>query len=277
MKNFVIIAILALFCSSCEETQPLIYDGEQTLVYFDSNASTLEVNINDVGSVDILIGASAISSVDRTINIYLDEEATNTNLQNFNLPSTVTIPANEYFATLTVTGVDFDLETSTELIVIGFEGEFEGGVLSDEQHTISIKQVCPLGAPFIGEYLLEQLTAINPDDGVQVFEDQILDVVSEGGNARSFSAVYLEGLGIGQPPSKVVFNLICNDVIVNPGIGTGLLCTQGQPVITLGPGTTPATYDSEDDSVFVINMTEYVTDGGCGAAPYQVTFRLTKQ
>jgi hypothetical protein len=64
---------------------------------------------------------------------------------------------------------------------------------------------------------------------------------------------------------------------VNSGIGTSLLCVQGSPVITLGPALIPSVYDDQDDSVVELTLTEYETDGGCNASPYQVTFRLTKQ
>lgn len=277
MKILLRIMVICLLIVSCEETQPVIYDGAQTFVGFHSKVSNLEVTIDDTGSVDIQIDASTLSSQDRTFNVVLNDAKTTSDSQNFQLPSSVTIPANEYFGFLTVNGVDFNLETTIELIVISLEGTSGTTVVSKSEHEIRIKQVCPVSAPFLGNYQLTQLTDVNPDDGVDVFDPQVITLASEGGNARSFSAVYLEGAGIGQPPSKVIFNLSCNNVIVNPGIGTGLLCVQGEPQITLGPGTVPANYDPEDDSYFELTLTEYVTDGGCGASPYQVTFSLTKQ
>lgn len=281
-KLFLITIILGNFVSCDETVDPLIYNGveteNRTFISFERSVYNLPVPINDTGSIQIILNASTMSPSERTFSLQLDTEKTTAESATFSLPSTVTIPANEYQGTITIMGMDNDLvEPTPERIVFNLTGLSDTQDTDFTEVTVNIFEVCPLAAPFTGTYFLEQITAINPDDGVNVFEDQILEVVSEGDNTRSFSAVYLEGLGIGQPPSIVVFNLVCNDVIVNPGIGTGLLCVQGSPVITLGPGTTPATYDPEDDSVFEINMTEYVTDGGCGAAPYQVTFRLTKQ
>ncbi len=268
--------VICLLVVSCEDTQPVIYDGQQTLISFGKTSSTLAVTIDDTGTVDIQVVASTLSTEARTFNVKLNAAKTNTDLQNFTLPATVTIPANEYFGVLTVTGMDFDLETTTELIVISLEGSSGSTVVTSIEHTISIKQVCPIIAPFAGAYAMTQLTAINPDDGVPVFSDQIVTIVVVEATTRKFVATYLEGLGIGQPASTVPFTLLCNDVIVGPAIATGLSCG-GTPAITLGPATVPSNYDASDDSVFELTLTEYVTDGGCGANPYQVTFRFTKQ
>ena len=268
--------VICLLIVSCEDTQSVIYDGEQTLISFGSVTSTLAVTIDDTGSVDIQVVASTLSPQDRTFNVTLNTTKTNTDLQNFSLPSTVTIPANEYFGILTVTGIDFDLETATELIVIGLEGSGGTTAVTKVEHTISIKQVCPIIADFSGAYFMTQITDINPDDGVPVFSDQVVTIIVVEATTRKFSAVYLEDLGIGQPASTIPFTLLCNDVVVGSNIGTGLACG-GTPPITLGPATVPSNYDASDDSVFELTLTEYVTDGGCGANPYQVTFRFTKQ
>lgn len=281
MKNFIKFLAISILLTSCGDFEPVIFDPNtgQTLVFFSKATSALEVTIDETGSVDVQIGVNTLSSSDRTVTVAVNTDPTLTTAdpENYSVPTTVVIPANEYFGQLTITGVDNSVETTAEIITINIVSIEGDGQISNANHTVSIFQVCPVIAPFTGEYFMEQLTPINPDDGVQCFEDQILTITSTGTTNRQFRAVYLEALGIGQPASTVPFGLICNEVIVAPGIGTGLVCVQGDPAITLGPGIVPATYDSEDDTVFELTLTEYVTDGGCGAAPYQTTFRFTKQ
>lgn len=278
MKIFLKLILICLLIVSCQDTQSVLYDGSQTLIAFNKGTSVLAVTIDATGTDEIVIDASTLSSQDRTFNVVLNTEKTTTDAQNFTLPSTFTIPANEYSGILTVTGLDFNLETATQLIVISLEGTNGTTIVSNVEHVISIKQVCPVTAPFAGEYAITQLTPDNVQggDGGPVFLDQILTLKSTGPTTREFSAVYLEHLGIGQPATKVPFTLLCNDVVVAGGIGTGLACG-GTPGITLGPATVPSTYNADDDSVFELTLTEYVTDGACGADPYQVTFRFTKQ
>jgi hypothetical protein len=274
MKNFIKIFIISVLLTSCGDFEPVIYEGKQTLAFFDEATSTLEVLIDETGSVDIQIGATTLSTTERTINVSVVEETTTTEASNYNVPTTVTIPANEYFATLTVSGMDTSLETATETITIQVDS-VDGGVGSPSAHSISIYQICPVEAAFEGDYAITQLTAINPDDGIPMFEDQIVEITNAGGLTRSFLANYLGGLNIGQPDSEVVFTLICNEVIVGADIDTSLGCGDG--AITLGPATTPSAFDPLDDTTFELTLTEYVTDGGCGANPYQTTFLFTKQ
>ena len=278
MKNLIKFLAISLLFTACGDFEPVVFDPNtgQTLVFFSKTTDALEVTIDDTGSVDVQIGVNTLSSQDRTVNVTVNSDLTTANSENYSVPATVVIPANEYFGQLTVTGVDVSVETTAEIITINLVSIEGGGQISKANHTISIFQVCPINAPFSGQYLLEQLTAINPDDGVACFSDQVLTIEVTGSTNRRFKAVYLEDLGIGQPPATVPFGLVCNQVIVAPGIGTSLSCG-GTPAITLGPANVPASYDSDDDSMFELTLTEYVTDGGCGAAPYQTTFRLTKQ
>jgi hypothetical protein len=280
MKNILKFLAISVLLSSCGDFEPVIFDPDtgQTLVFFSSTTSALQVVVEDTGSVDVKIGVNTLSSMDRTVTIAVNPSPTLTTAaaENYTVPTTVVIPAGEYFGVLTITGVDNSVETTPEIITINIVSIEGGGQVSSTNHTISIFQICPITAAFTGNYFLQQLTAINPDDGVKMFNDQVVNIISTGATTRSFKAKYLEALGIGQPDSTIPFGLVCNEVIVAPGIGTGLSCG-GTPAITLGPANVPANYDADDDSVFELTLTEYVTDGGCGAAPYQTTFRLTKQ
>ena len=108
--------------------------------------------------------------------------------------------------------------------------------------------------------------------------NQVVDIdVNGGSRERRLSAVWIEGLGIGQGPATVPFDLSCNEVLITSNsIGTSLTCGAG--TITLGVPAQNGVYDTSDDSVFTLWIAEYVNDGGCGVAqPLQTEFQFTKQ
>lgn len=138
---------------------------------------------------------------------------------------------------------------------------------------------CPLPpSAFVGEYNLEQITPIHPQNGVPSFNDQIVNLsIGSTTNSRVFSAVWSENLGVGQDPMEVSFLLDCNigDVVVDPDLITNLSCGAG--TITLGPASTTGSFINNDDSTFTLILAEYVDDGGCGVSPPLVTeFTLTR-
>lgn len=263
--------------TSCDENI-VIYDPDtgQTLAFFTNGSSNMAILIDQSGTLDIELGVSTLASSDRTVAVLIDGSST-ADAQNYTIPSSVTIPANEFFGVLTVTAIDNTIETSAETIVINIDNVDGSEVAGNASHTISLFQVCELiPGTFVGDYFIEQLTPINPCDEVKLFEDQVVALASTGETSRSFSAVYLAGINPGFPDLKIDFSLVCNEIIVGVS-DSGLACAAG-PTINVGPATTPANYDAADDSVFEVTITEYFTeDGGCGCDPYQTTFRFTKQ
>lgn len=274
------LALLALVVVSCDKDGEVFdVNGGQTAYMFTAPEYDLGVGPDDVATINVEVGVTTRSNQDRTVQIYVDPSSTAPANQ-YTLSSTsVVIPAGEFVGNVAITG-NFDNipEGTISTIVLKIDDATET-VVDKNQTVVSVFRSCPIEpGKFLGAYRIEQLTPINPADEVLVFENQIVTLAAVSGNtfARSFSAKYLEALGIGQPNMTVRFQLLCGEVIVNPNLGTGLSCG-GTPGITLGPGLVPSSYDADDDSVFELTLTEYVTDGGCNAAPYQVTFRLTKQ
>ncbi|MDT8346918.1 MAG: hypothetical protein RQ756_03870, partial [Flavobacteriaceae bacterium] len=101
MKKIALIFLITVGLISCDETDPVIFDGSQTLVFFPNQSANLDVTIDDVGSVDIPINVTSLADVDRTVTVEVDMENTTADPQNFSFASnTVTIPANEFTGTL---------------------------------------------------------------------------------------------------------------------------------------------------------------------------------
>lgn len=273
--------VLTLVFQSCEETQSPIYDGSQTLAYFATTSSTIEVALNTPSStVSVPVNASTISTSDRTVSVSIVDASTSASSTQYSFNSQVTIPANSYFGMLEVTGLNDNLTTNGVNLTLALEDGIDaGGVASPETHSITIVLICPIPETFgTGDYLMEQITAINPDDGVQMFENQIVTITATGGTTRSFAAVYLEALNIGNGPTTVPFTFLCGEVIPDRNIASNLLCVQGQPPIDFGPPAVLSIFNDSDDSVFEMTITEYFEQtGGCSVTPYDTTFRFTKQ
>ena len=280
MKKIFLILIIAVGVISCDKTEAPLYAGSQTLVYFPNNVANLDVVIDDVGTANIQINASSLSDQDRTVTLEVVEgDATTVDFDNIEIPSlNVTIPAGEYFGNFVVNGIDNSVETTPELLTVRIVDAGEA-TISPAPVEIRVRQICPIPeGSFTGPYLLEQVTPIHPANGVPSFETQVVDVTVNGGSTeRAFSAVWIEGLGIGQAASTIPMDLSCNNVLVtSDDIGTSLTCGDGP--ITLGSAPQTGNYDATDDSSFSLIISEYLLDGGCGVSPALVTeFNLTKQ
>ena len=277
MKKIITIIVASVLLSSCGDFEPVLFDPltGQSLAFFPSASADLEVLINESATISVSVGVNTLSSADRTVTITVDEENTTATSGMYTFDATVTIPANEFFGSFSVTGIDDGLTTSPVLLTLKLDS-IADGVVSAGPFSISMFEFCPIAdGDFEGDYLLEQIGV--GAFGAPIFQTAIVNIESTGLTARAFSALYLGDLGIGQPPSDISFSLVCNETFVGEGITTGLSC--GGDGITVGPGTTPGVYDGADDSVFTLTMTDFVTGGpSCGVAdPYEVTFTLTKQ
>lgn len=260
MKNILKLFMVSLVLSSCGDFEPVVYDGE-TLAFFNNSTSTLEVLVNGTGSVDLLVGASSLSDVPRTATVSVDLSSSTADAQDYNVPATVTIPANEYFGTLTVTGVDNTLETTPETIRLRIDS-VDGGVGSPGVHTISIYQICPVEAPFTGTYSLTTLAnGIFNTPTFSTASNVTLAVGTAGALSRSFSVAPYPAFG-SFAPRTFTFNLTCNEVVVPSGQITNVGCGSST---TIGPSASVGTYDPFDDTEFEMHFADDEGGASCGA------------
>ncbi len=269
MKNIIKIFILSLIITSCGEFEEVIYDNVNGQPYasFNESSSSLAVTVDDTGSVDIKISVSTISVTPRTINVSLIASSTTADAANYSFNPVVTIPANEYFAILTVTGTDVTVDTAPENIALKLDS-VDGGVVSTSIHNVSIFQVCPINAPFTGMYLITQTSALI--DGATLGDGTIVELTAPSETQRSFDTpnypLYCAA------PSAFVFNMVCNELIV-PVQNNSCPCTSGTD--WFGPAATPENYDPNDDTSFSLTFADDQL-GDCGAVAY-TTYLFTKQ
>lgn len=280
MKNIIYLLIATVIFASCEKTESPVFTGNKTLVYFAQNSVALDVVIDDSGTVEVPVNITTLQDQDVNVDIELVEDETTAAEENYSFENSATIPAGEFFGSFTVDGVDQSVETEPELITFRITGA-NGFPFEETLVEVSIKQICPLddGVDFLGDYSLEQQTPIHGANGVLSFENQTVTLVNDGeteaSTRRAFEAVYLGGLGIGQPAAFVSFDLSCNNVVMDSGIDTQLTCGDG--AITIGKASNTGSYDESDDSSFTLILAEYVEDGGCGVSPpLETEFLLTK-
>jgi len=266
-----------LVFQSCEETQSPIYDGSQTLAYFDGTSANLEVEINSTGVITIPVNVSTLSSSDRAVNVSVNPTGTTATTGQYSFSGAVTIPANSYFGSFELTGIDDGLDTTGTTLVLQIDG-VDGGVGSPRGYTVSIKEICPIAATvFVGDYTIEFITpgvfglgALGDDGSTVTLE------VGSSSTARTFDSFYL---GDSRFPRTFGFELSCNKIIFS-GIDTEVTCTQGDGInLVLGPpsaGNEGVYTSGTDDASFTINLTDNV-DSDCGGAPSQSSYRFVKQ
>jgi len=278
-KLFKILLFSFLFTIfSCGENETKVYKGNYndfTFLSIDA-AYKLEVVKDGTGTLIIPFGASAVSPNDRTYSIELvvpeDQDAVVADPNSYDLPSSVTIPANQFIGNIVITGnddlnlVDSDPKSFTFRILGLNDKEF----MDYSEITVEVVEVCPLaeGIKYTGDYMLE--TVIPGAFGAS-FQSGIvtLEYVSEF--TRRFSGTYLPEQG-GFAGREFNFSLMCGFVIANP-VNTFVGC--GEPRIFLGPADNPSQYNPNDDSELIITFKEDY--GACGDPVTECVFKLTKQ
>jgi len=282
-KLFKILSFLLLFviAFSCSENETKVYNGDysrSTFLSTNGTVYTLQIVKDDTGTLTIPFGASTLSPNDRTYSIELvepeDPDTVVADPQTYNLPSSVTIPANEYIGDIVITGQDLGLvDTNAKPFTFRIVGLNETEFMDDVEVTVDVVEVCPLkeGVKYEGIYMLETIVPGAFGDNFKT-ETILLEYVSEFN--RTFKGTFLPNQNSGNGFSGVSFSfsLVCGDVIVTP---SNTLVGCGEPRIFFGPAEIPVQYNNEDDSEIIIRFTEDY--GACGEPATQCVIKLTKQ
>lgn len=259
---------------SCGEHENDIYKGninDFTFLSFDKTVYDLAIAIDGEGEVVIPLRSSVTSSSDRTYSLEVIAEDSTADPQTYNLPASVTIPANEYVGNIVITGQDLGLvEITPKSFVFKVAGLNEKEFMDNSQITVRVYEFCPIPEnAFTGNYLLEEITPFV--DGPTLDHGKVVTIVATSTTGRTFATRNYPDYC--SPLMDFTFNLVCNEVIVDANQRSTCACSSNG--LFFGPAQTPATYNVDDDSVFHITFTNDVT-ADCGTT-VQTTYKLTKQ
>ena len=139
MRNFLkYILIIALFpfLNNCED-EGIVRD--LNYVTFERGPIGFQVEKDVTSTKDVKVYASNISASDRTYTVLVNDGSTLAT--SFNVPSTVTIPANSNEGNLTISVTDDDmLEFEAQTLIVEFQDE--AGVSLSDALTINVAEAC---------------------------------------------------------------------------------------------------------------------------------------
>ncbi|MBO3116995.1 hypothetical protein J4050_09560 [Winogradskyella sp. DF17] len=286
MKNriyYILAVVLVALNYSCGDFEPVIYDGVngQTLAAFDGAGGTLEVLINDTGELEIGVSVSTLSSEDRqiAIEVLTDSEDNTATPGQYDIPATVTIPADTYFGSFTVTGIDDELTTDGVNLILGLDPEALGNAVAAAPFNVRIVEICPVEASFmVGDYTINQISGGVPAAGNAPFMGNGTVVTLVPGAAsteRVFNVKFYPTFGFSNPPVDFSFSLSCGETVVNGILDGGVSGVGCGSSIPMGPGATNGVYDTADDTFLTLVTTEDVGGASCGTEA-QTVISLTK-
>lgn len=270
--------IAMIFLVSCDENENLTFDNEngQTLNYFTENSSNLQIpiGVGNSGTIDIVFGVTTVSTSDRTITFSVDADNTDAPTSMYSLSSFIaTIPANEYQATVQMTGnYDVLLESDYKTVTLKIDNASNGFFDETKNMVVKLAKYCPIPDDyFVGMYLLEQTSPFV--DGPTLSDGTVVEVTTlgNGSTQRTFSTANYPNY-CSTTMMDFSFNLVCNEIIVNV-MDTTCRCSSADD--WFGPATTHTVYDLSSDLEMYITFTDDA-QSDCGA-PTQTTYKLIKQ
>ena len=282
MKTLFKLLAIALILTSCEDTEPIIYNGNfeqnDTYLSFSRPVYLLPVVQNSTGEVNIVFNSSTVTDVDRVYDIEIGfPEAAPANPATFTVPSTVTIPAGSYQGFFTINGVDNNLvDEIVKTFTMTITNADETFEYSDSlTATVNVYEVCPLQADFLGTYYME--VAENYFTDLPAFEAGEV-VLTEGGTPyeRVFNATAYPGYGGNE---LVTIAFACNYLNLGEEIDSGVTCDVEDDTKSLvfAPAELQdrSAYDTTNDSYFEMTIIENA-QSDCSAAPGNTVIKFTK-
>jgi hypothetical protein len=269
---FVIIAASFIACDNDYKDDNESYlDDREPVTYFASSSYTLLVRENEENLVEVNIGSSDVSNVDRSYSVSIDNSSTAVDNVDYTASLTnLTIPAGKNFGVITVNAGDFANATvNGRTLVLNLNNVDDSVISTRLTCTITIIKFCPIEADFTGSFLIEQLTPFV--DGPTLSDGTVVEVINVAGSATQRSFLTANYADYCDTPNEFIFDLVCGQVLLpnnrsNCSCGENLFFTNAD---------IPSTYNPADDSTFELTFTDDAfTD--CGD-PVQTTYRFTKQ
>ena len=120
-------------------------------IAFQVNTPTIIVEKNGSTSPDIHVYTTQVTSSDRIFDIKVVAASTTANAASYNVPATVTVPANSNDGKLTITVSDINL--GVDPVTLSLEFGAKEGLFSGSKTTLTIQKHCALNLnDFVGTY-----------------------------------------------------------------------------------------------------------------------------
>lgn len=282
MKNIFKLLLVGLLAASCGDVEPVTFNGQEggpTFLSFSKSVYSLPIERDGVGSVEITLNSSTLSSVDRTYNFELvpNTSLLAANPATYTIPGSITIPAGQYSGTAVVNGVDGGLVDATRKnFAIRMNNIPEDEDFDSDTASFIVYEVCGLGAPFLGQYEVEQITAASPNTGVDIITEGIY-TLTEGETVYDRYVTFEPYAGFGLPDANLLITFNCDDLNMFGTYDTELGCPDDAEGVSIAFGSTdnPGDYNIDDDSTFDLIVTENL-ESACGGSPREVVIRFTK-
>lgn len=262
--SFILVCVLLVSC----EQDPVIFDQSQTLIEFENTELNLFVEPEGTGSVTASLTVSSSSESERSFSVSLIADETTADPESYSFASTIVVPANSYIGTLTINGVDNNVEIAPKPLVLRINEGDDFLVGPDNELNVNVRIGCAIDETlFTGSYLIEQTSTFLA--GPSLSHNTVIELKSNG-LERSFETFNFPNFC--SITNTFVFNLVCNEFLV-PFQFNNCNCNDG--VDYFGPAIANGIYDVNDDSEFTIIFTED-TKEECGAKG-QTSYRFIKQ
>lgn len=139
ITNILLLFLAVVAFNSCSEDT----EGTEDLNYvtFESSSIDLGVDIGGTASHEVKVYTTQVMGSDRTFNVVVNEGASSADPQAYDIPSSVTVPANTNEGTLTVGLSDVNIGSEGKSVVVDIANE--EGLYTGNEATINISQICP--------------------------------------------------------------------------------------------------------------------------------------
>lgn len=143
---YLLLLFVAVFAfNSCEDdiksTEDINY------IAFEASAVDMGVDIDGTAEHEIKVYTTQKTGSDRSFSIAVIEDASSADPAAYNIPSSVTVPANSNEGSFTVGLSDVNIGDGGETVVIDFVNA--EGLYTGNPTTLSITQICPFNEVFI--------------------------------------------------------------------------------------------------------------------------------
>lgn len=249
MKNikFLFIAVLALVFTACDDDSEFGSGVDQTLIGFSNQTADFSIQIDEMQDFEVQINSTTLSDTERTINFTVSDQST-LDPSFYSISSmSITIPANEYFGSTTVTIQDAEGDVAdprTLILEITPDDSYVTGASATT--TISAGINCPFVytdipeglyevtqsdfGEFFGDTMTTRTVELGPGDNqVTILEgeypiegsDPLIITLDDTGRVI---AVNEDGLAFGNGPVSADNNFPPNFYLLGSEEGTVLSC-----------------------------------------------------